>query len=301
MSKLIPAAIILGTALWCSCNENEIRADQYARDSSEINTLLQIKTKQVQGLIDTSGKKVVSRFVVPKGFRRVVVIEHSFADYLRNLSLKKNGEEVRYYDGSTKANDNIYVAVVDMKIGDRDLQQCADAVMRLRAEYLFKEKQYDKIHFNFTNGFRVDYSEWRKGKRIVVKGNKVYWSQSSASSTSYASFLKYMDIIFSYAGTLSLSRELQPVEIQDIEIGDIFIQGGSPGHAVIVVDMAIHSKTQEKIFLLAQSYMPAQETQILVNPNSATLNPWYSANVSSSFELPEWTFRDTDLKRFPEE
>ena len=67
-------------------------------------------------------------------------------------------------------------------------------------------------------------------------------------------------MVFSYAGTASLSRELAPVNYQDMKIGDVFIQGGHPGHAVIVVDIAVHPKTKKKVFLLAQSYMPAQHT-----------------------------------------
>ncbi len=46
-----------------------------------------------------------------------------------------------------------------------------------------------------------------------------------------------MRIVFAYAGTLSLYEELESVPIKDMDIGDIFVQGGSPGHAVIVVDM----------------------------------------------------------------
>ena len=56
--------------------------------------------------------------------------------------------------------------------------------------------------------------------------------------------------------------------VEDIEIGDVFIQTGNPyGHAIIIVDVAIN-KNKEKIFMLAQSYMPAQEIHILKNPNN---------------------------------
>ncbi len=79
-----------------------------------------------------------------------------------------------------------------------------------------------------------------------------------------------------------------------MEIGDVFIQGGSPGHAVIVVDLVVNSTTGEKRFLLAQSYMPAQDIHVLKNPNST--DSWYS--MSEVIETPEWTFRSSDLKRF---
>ena len=43
-----------------------------------------------------------------------------------------------------------------------------------------------------------------------------------------------MQWIFMYAGTLSLSKEMQPISINNMQIGDVFIQGGSPGHAMII-------------------------------------------------------------------
>ena len=107
-----------------------------------------------------------------------------------------------------------------------------------------------------------------------------------------------METIFIYAGTLSLSKELINVSQDDLQIGDVFIQGGSPGHAVIVVDVAENKFNREKIFMLAQSYMPAQEIQILQNPLTSESNPWFSLKPNQSLITPEWTFESTDLKRF---
>ncbi len=89
------------------------------------------------------------------------------------------------------------------------------------------------------------------------------------------------------------------MSIDKMKIGDVFIQGGSPGHAVIVVDLAVNPRTKEKIFLIAQSYMPAQEIQILKNPNDNRISPWYSVRFGEILETPEWTFRKNNLKRFP--
>ena len=131
-------------------------------------------------------------------------------------------------------------------------------------------------------------------------GNKSYWVDANSPSNTYKDFWDYMEVIFTYAGTLSLSKELEFVEFSDLKIGDVFIQGGSPGHAVIVIDLAINPSTNEKVFLLAQSYMPAQEIQILANPGNSKICPWYSTGFREILKTPEWTFKKGDLKKFGE-
>jgi len=78
-----------------------------------------------------------------------------------------------------------------------------------------------------------------------------------------------------YAGSFSLSKELHRVQdVNEMKISDVFIDGGFPGHAVIVVDMAVNRRTEKKVFLLAQSYMPAQDIHVLKNLTNSTLVPW---------------------------
>ena len=169
---------------------------------------------------------------------------------------------------------------------------------RYEAEYLWQQKRYNDIHFNFTNGMQVDYSEWRKGKRMRIDGNKTYWVDGSQLSTSYKSFWKYMELIFAYAGTASLEKEMQSVALDELQIGDVFIQGGFPGHAVIVLDVVEHKTTGKRLFMLGQSYMPAQDIQILQNPMNDAISPWYSNQLSGTLITPEWRFEKGDLKRF---
>ena len=88
-----------------------------------------------------------------------------------------------------------------------------------------------------------------------------------------------------------------------MEIGDVFIRGGfpgsgSPGHAIIVVDMAVNTNDGTGISLLAQSYMPAQEIHILKNPTDLSLSPWYKVDFGDSLYTPEWIFHKNELKRF---
>ena len=286
--KLILSRLPVFIFLFLSCGNVPV--------SEKINSTIEVQVDK--SLINPEGKTLDTRFLLPDGFQRTKDDSTSFGYYLRKLPLKPNGSKVKLYNGDEKNAEGVYDAVVDLPIGNKDLHQCADAVMRLRAEYLYSQKQYDKIHFNFTNGFRCDYSEWMNGKRVAINGNKVSWKQSAQPSNTEKDFWNYLEMIFSYCGSLSLSKELKSVDINDLQIGDVFIHGGSPGHAIIVVDVAVNPKTKQKIFILAQSYMPAQETQILKNPNDDKLSPWYSLDFGETLNTPEWTFSKKELMRF---
>jgi Domain of unknown function (4846) len=252
-----------------------------------------------QTIINPSGKTILERINVPEGFERIPLDENSFGFYLRNLPLKPDGTGVFLYNGEPKTN-KVHVAVIDMDIGYQDLQQCADAVIRLRAEYLYAKKLYGLIHFKFTNGFRADYAKWALGYRIDVNGNEVKWVKTADRSYEYKIFRMYLNVVFTYAGTYSLAQELVKAEYKDIQSGDIFIRGGSPGHAVIVVDVAVNKSTGKKIFLLAQSYMPAQDIHVLMNPADLQLSPWYEVDLTAEKIItPEWEFTNEELRRFP--
>jgi hypothetical protein len=242
---------------------------------------------------------IVNRIAVPEGFKRVEVKQGSFADWLHFLPLKPGNPDVHLYNGELKKYQQGHYAVVDVDIGNTDLQQCADAVIRMRAEYLYSIKEYENLHFNFTSGNTIGFKKWSEGDRTVVKGNNVTWANSSVKGDSYDIFRDYLNTVFNYAGTSSLSKELKPVtDLKNIQIGDVFIVGGFPGHAVLVIDICENQKTGEKLFMIQQSYMPAQEIHILKNFNNIAFSPWYSINFEEDLKTPEWTFNKGQLMRW---
>ena len=83
-----------------------------------------------------------------------------------------------------------------------------------------------------------------------------------------------------------------------MRIGDVFIKGGFPGHAVIVADLVENKLTKAKRFLLIQSYMPAQDMHVLKNPANGDASPWYAV-PAGDLVTPEWTFRPGSLRRWP--
>lgn len=228
--------------------------------------------------INKNGMSVMSRFNTPDGFTRVESENGSFGSYLQNLPLKPHGSKVHHFDGTLKYNQSAVSAVVDMPFKGNPNHQCADAVMRLRAEYLFSVKRYSEIEFLYVSGKKSNYLSYLGGKTPTADN---LWS--------------YMCGVFCYANTYSLNKQLKSKNTNDLEIGDVFIIGGFPGHTVIVVDKCVNSKGEVK-FMLAQSYMPAQDIQILVGDDGMT--PWYDLNFGEYLYSAEYTFSKNDLKSF---
>lgn len=239
----------------------------------------------------------IGNIPAPQNFKRVYAEAGSFPYWLRHIKLKKD-KTVYLYNGQKKRNQQAQYAVLDISIGKRDLQQCADAVLRLYAEWRHSKKQYAKIVFLATDGTAMDYAAWRQGYRYVLKLQKLQKVKATGISDSRAAFDAYLQTVFSFAGTLSLPKQLTPVtEAHDIRAGDVFVQGGAPGHAVIVMDLAINA-AGERRFLLAQSYMPAQSIHILKNPGSNS--PWYTNPLKNELVTPEWIFQSGTLYRWPQ-
>ncbi len=243
--------------------------------------------------------RLIDRIAAPNDYERIFAPAGSFADWLRNLPLKPGNPAVLLYNGIQKQYQHGHAAVFDIDIGDKDLQQCADAAIRLFAEFHYSRNKNDSIAFRITNGDLVKYRKWINGYRPQVANDRVTWSKQTVTDSSYAGFRKYLDFIFNYAGSYSLSQQLMSVtNVNSIRAGDIFIQGGFPGHAVMVMDVAVHQSTGEKVFLLGQSYMPAQDFHLLKNLNEPLMSPWYRITSDSILDTPEWTFSYSDLKRF---
>jgi hypothetical protein len=215
----------------------------------------------------------------------------SWPYFLQHLPLRKG--TILDFEGDPVPDQEKHVWIVDIDVGNRDLQQCADAIMRLRAEYLFSEKRYTEIGFHFTSGHYYSWTDYCKGKRPVISGNKLKFVQKGASSNDHASLRKYLDIVYTYAGTISLEKELKPADA--FEIGTVIITPGSPGHCCIIVDEITLNGV--KHFQLAEGYTPAQSIYILRNPQQDGISPWYALK-KGVIETASYRFTNYRLKKF---
>jgi len=219
---------------------------------------------------------------LPDGYERVTVAASSFAAYLRNLPLRKD-KTIYLYNKQPKANQSLHYAVIDISTGDKDLQQCADAIMRLRAEYFYAKRSYDSILFP-------------KGEHAVYQFSSYHEKNVPDNRTL---FMHFMETVFINCGTYTLEQQLKPVkDFTAMQIGDVFVKGGAPGHAEIVVDMAVNKQTGKKIYLLAEGYMPAQDIHVLLNPSNTNLGPWYEADPQKEIITATWIFTKGQLRRW---
>lgn len=249
-----------------------------------------------ESYIQPEGTDLESRFAVPEGYVRTACPEGSFGSFVRRYPLKPDGSPVLLWDGNPKGNQKDHCAVFAMHVEDElDVQQCADSVMRIYAEYFRATWQYDRIRFHFVSGFLCDYNNYIAGNRVKIDGSDVSWVLSQPAEDSDRVFNEYIKIVSAYASTLSMVGESVPTDLHDLQIGDIFLKGGSPGHVVMVADIC--EKEGKKAFLLAQGYMPAQEFHIIKNPLHEN-DPWYyEEEVQYPFRTQEYTFSEGALRR----
>ncbi len=263
--KLFPffiVATVWGLLIWAISFAFNIKNLSFTTPGATIN-------------IKPAWSKTIADIAPPDGYETLNYAKGSFAEFLQNLPLKKD-KTVYLFNGDKKPNQTAQYAVINMSVGKENLQQCADAVMRLRAEYWWGRGELNLISFTDNN-------------------NKSYRLPSNATRSQ---FNRYLNNVFGMCGSYSLAKALKPVEMKNMQCGDVLIRGGFPGHAVIVVQMAKHKFTHKKMYMLAQGFMPAQDVHVLNNP-MVPGSPWYQLDdTATNIYTPQYWFKKWELKRF---
>lgn len=250
-------------------------------------------------IIDESKSTIITRFIPPKGYFWEKNPTGSFSEFMVNFPLHPKNFPVRDFNEVPITRQYNHVAILKIDVGDKDLQQCADAWIRLYSEYLWAQKRFDEIGFEFTSGQFFSWNDYKKGLRTQEIKNRVRFIKTGKPDDSYENFRKYLNIIFRYAGTISLDREsFLLTQNSQIKAGDFLMKPGSPGHSVIIVGVA-KNYAGKKLYLLAESFMPAQDIHILINREKPQLSPWYELDVNSPKTVTaKYIFKPTSIKRY---
>lgn len=220
--------------------------------------------KELPGYDYTYG--TISSIDVPEGYERISDDETGFADYLRNLPLAAEDEQVHIFSGELVDSLLPYTyRVINMPLFNR-YEQCADVCIRMRAEYLFRTRQFRKIHFEDTQYNTMRY----------------YWGGR------WSKFVPYLRYVFKFANTESLIHEMPQRPLSEMQVGDMFVycnkdrEDKDYGHAIMVADVARNPVTGKKIFMLLQGSTPACDIHILKNRENPALSPWFELDEKAS-------------------
>jgi hypothetical protein len=204
------------------------------------------------------------RFPSPPGFTRVLLAEGSFGAWLRRLPLAAPGTPVRTYAGRVllPPDHPSLAAVVAIDPGAADLQHCADAIIRLHAEWRWSKGARDQ-RYRAGGGVELRFDRWLEGERPVQRGRGLSLERTARpAAPDHATFRRYLDGVFMWANTGSLAAQAEEIGVEEIAPGDFVVQPGAPGHAVLVLDMA-RAPDGRAALLLGQSFMPAQNVHVL--------------------------------------
>jgi hypothetical protein len=242
------------------------------------------------------------RFAPPAGFARVPLASGSFGAWLRALPLAAEGSEVRSFRGGLvrEAGHPNVAAVAALDVGSEDVQQCADSIMRLHAEWRWSRGDR-AMSYRAASGVAMPYQRWAQGERPVAEGLSLRWTPRAPSGDGYRSFRAYMTEVSRYANTGSVSVQGAPVAPGDVRPGDFFVLPGGPGHAVMIVDLAVDGAGR-RAALIAQGFMPAQSFHVLRPEAAAAAAPggaWFLLDPEApGVKTPFWpTFPWSSLRR----
>ncbi|MCA9546460.1 MAG: hypothetical protein KC613_18775 [Myxococcales bacterium] len=240
-----------------------------------------------------------ARFAPPAGFERVPVEAGSFPAWLRDLPLRTDRTRVLAYDGRPLLRPSAAVAALD--VGQRDLQQCADTLMRVRGEYHFASGRAEQAGYHFTSGDLSTWAKWRRGERFKVQGSRVARVRGGRGAAGHAGYRQWLTHTFRYAGTQSLKFDSEPVGDRPYRAGDFFVQPGGPGHAVVLLDLAAHPDGRVAA-LVGQGFMPAEDLHVLAGGHDRVIDGvWFLLPTADRPHLatPSWApFHRDEARRF---
>lgn len=239
------------------------------------------------------GETVAEAFPPPPGV--MLAPDDAFGAWLAGLELHAADRAVRTHTGEAVALPHAppEAQAVVLPLMEGDLQQCADSAYRLRARFL-RESGAREITFHATNGQPLPWARWAAGERTRLEGQRLVWVPGPGGpiESRWESWLRE---VFVYAGTRSLAaRDTVPVDWSSgPRAGDVFVAPGSPGHAVVLMDVARRSDGAW-LAVVGEGFMPAQDFHVHRGPEEG----WWVLDPRRGLELPWWPLPPEGLRRW---
>ncbi len=230
------------------------------------------------------------RIPEPFAFERQPLEAGSFAAWLRYLPLLPGKPDLLRFNGALSSHQQAYYAILDVPIGNQDAVHGVEAALLLKSLYMLSHGDESAISILLNSGAAVSYAQWQQGYRFVSRGNEVFWEQGPRRGTGWQDVLDFLVSAFPLTNTGALREVTVKIPPAELTNGSMLFHDAASGHVVIVLDVAIHPQTGDKLFLLAQGFTPAHQLHVLVNPKDPTISPWYRLYPDQTLETPLYIF-----------
>jgi hypothetical protein len=226
-------------------------------------------------------ESVVEAYPPPE--RSIQVAPSTFGAWLQTRQLRAPGTPIRTHDGRRVHHNG---RPLEMGIVRGDLQQCADSAIRLRAEWLRSVDRMSELDFHATSGDPLPWARYRDGEKPVVVDNHIEWRNTDRTQ----SWEGWLQAVFTWAGTRSLAA-YETVAAPTPRPGDLLVQPGSPGHAVVIFNVA--TRGDRTWLLVGEGFMPAQDFHIEHGP----VGGWFEWGKTGT-QLSHWHMKKESLRRW---
>ena len=131
----------------------------------------------------------------------------------------------------------------------------------------------------------MPWERFAAGEKPVESRGRIVWEDGSDRS-----WEGYLRRVFMWAGSASLER-LDTISIERPVPGALLVEGGFPGHVVVLFDVA-ETPGGDTYVLVGEGFMPAQELHIQVGPEAG----WW--RWDEGLAMPHWSFAAAHLRAF---
>ncbi len=203
------------------------------------------------------------------GFSEVLLandgnIQVSYPEFTQGFPVIPNAK-IRYYTGQELGDT---LNKLDLEVGSK-LQTCSDTQTKLRLLWeldRLKNREQDSIKFKLANEEEIQYN--LDGTYTFWDGNNVMTKENKNLDKG---FNKWLNNVFAYSNTGSLTRHLTPIEnINDLQAGDIITLHPDPntgyGHTMGIKEiLEIPPGSGNKYYRLFAGSDPAIDARIYPN------------------------------------
>lgn len=245
-------------------------------------------------IVNEEGMTLAERINTPKGYTREEAEKGSLAEFLRKYSLKKSTGVVKTWDGKKAKDITNTPAVFKLPLAKENLQWAGGSVIRLYTECLWENQMYDKISFQFSDGFAAQYQKWREGFRIRKDATGAIWVNGGELDKTRKNLEAYLHCVLTYTSVSTLEKETKKIKKDKLQTGDLFLDVAT-GDAAVIVDVCVN-ENGEKAFLLGKGGKPAKQFHLLTNPAHEE-EPWYyESELQYPFVTSEGEFKKGSLR-----